>query len=104
MPDSPPMEIPHAIHWSYRVDWRHAEETVEHIKSMGVAVEGPVNHKREKVLLNWFFLDPDGYRLEVEARFPTPEQAQEVLDRNRDTRHEEMGLYAGDPVLKTTKV
>ena len=99
--DSPRVHIPHAIHWSYRVDWARCEETVKYTKSLGIQLEGPVGHKREAGYINWFFLDPDGYRVEVEARFPTAAQAEEVLARNKDTRNEEMGLYAGDAVLKT---
>lgn len=104
MPDTPEIEIPHAIHWSYRVDWRHCEEVVKYIRSCGVEIEGPVAHKREPGLLNWFFLDPDGYRLEVEARFPDPKEADKVFARNQTTRNEHMGLYAGDKVLHKTKI
>jgi catechol 2,3-dioxygenase-like lactoylglutathione lyase family enzyme len=96
-------DIPHAIHWSYRVEWQHAEETVEYIKSCGVEVEGPVGHKREVGITNWFFVDPDGYRLEVEAVYPTDEQRAEVLERGKANRNEQMGLYAGDAVLNTSR-
>ena len=43
-PEMPKMEIPHAIHWAYRVDPAKAEETVDYIKSLGIKVEGPVGH------------------------------------------------------------
>jgi hypothetical protein len=102
-PDEPRINIPHAIHWAYRVDYRRAEETVEYIKSLGVPVEGPVGHKREEGIVNWFFLDPDEYRVEVEARYPTAAEAAEVLERGKSGRNAEMGLYAGDPVLHTSK-
>jgi len=101
-PDVPKVNGPHAIHWAYRVDWRKAEETVEYIKSLGIEVEGPVGHKREEGIVNWFFLDPDEYRVEVEARYPTGKQAEEVIERGKANRRSEMGLYGGDPVLKTT--
>ena len=42
---------------------------LEALKSCGIEVEGPVGHKREIGILNWFFLDPDNYRVEIEARF-----------------------------------
>ena len=42
----------------------------------------------------------DNYRVEIEARFPTGAAAAVVLERNKDSRHSEMGLYGGDPVLK----
>ncbi|MDH3240679.1 MAG: VOC family protein [Alphaproteobacteria bacterium] len=100
-PDQPRIKIPHAIHWSYQVVPAKAEETVEYIKSLGIKVEGPVGHRREKGYVNWFFLDPDEYRVEVEARYPTAEEAAEVLERGKDNRNEEMGLYAGDKVLRT---
>lgn len=102
-PDEPKIDIPHAIHWSYRVDPAKAEETIEYIKSCGIAVEGPVGHKREPGILNWFFLDPDNYRVEVEARFATAKEGEEVLERNKASRHEEMGLYGGDANRKKLK-
>lgn len=102
-PDAPKNEIPHAIHWAYQVDPPKAEETIEYIKSLGIEVEGPVGHKREEGIVNWFFLDPDNYRVEVEARFPTAEEAAEVLERGKENRREEMGLYGGDRVLKKLK-
>ena len=99
--EQPRIDIPHAIHWAYRVDPATAEETVEYIKSLGIAVEGPVGHKREEGILNWFFLDPDNYRVEVEARFASAKEAEEVLERGKANRHEELGLYGGDAVRKT---
>lgn len=102
-PDMPRNEIPHAIHWAYQVEPDKAEETIEYIKSLGIDVEGPVGHKREEGIINWFFLDPDNYRVEVEARFPTGKQAEEVLERGKDNRREDMGLYGGDRVLKKLK-
>lgn len=99
-PDASRDEIPHAIHWAYRVEPAKAEETIEYIKSLGIPVEGPVGHKREEGIVNWFFLDPDNYRVEIEARFPTGKEAEEVLERGKEDRNEEMGLYGGDRVLK----
>jgi catechol 2,3-dioxygenase-like lactoylglutathione lyase family enzyme len=100
----PRIVVPHAIHWAYRVDPAKAEETVEYIKSLGIKVEGPVGHKREPGILNWFFLDPDNYRVEVEARFTDLKAAEDVLERGKTNRHEEMGLYGGDRMRKTTPV
>lgn len=97
------IKIPHAIHWSYQAVPEKAEEVVEYIKSIGIPVEGPVGHRREKGYVNWFFLDPDGYRVEIEARYPSAEEAEVVLERGKDSRHEEMGLYAGDTVLHTER-
>ena len=102
-PDVPKFDIPHAIHWSYRVDPSKAEETIAYIKSLGIEVEGPVGHKREIGILNWFFLDPDNYRVEIEARFKTAEEAEAVKERNKEGRREDLGLYAGDKVLRVLK-
>ena len=99
--DQPRIEIPHAIHWAYRVDPASAEQTIEYIKSCGIVVEGPVGHRREEGIVNWFFLGPDNYRVEVEARFATAQQAAEVLERGKEGRRPELGLYGGDPVRKT---
>ena len=97
-PDEPRIRVPHAIHWAYRVDPAKAEETVEYIRSCGIQIEGPVTHKREAGILNWFFLDPDNYRVEVEARFTDLKAAEQVIERGKANRHEEMGLYGGDKV------
>lgn len=99
-PDEPRIHVPHAIHWAYRVDPDKAEETIEYIRSCDIEVEGPVTHKREAGILNWFFLDPDNYRVEVEARFTDLTKAAEVIERGKATRKAEMGLYGGDPVRK----
>ena len=90
-PNVPKFEIPHAIHWAYRVDPAKAEETVEYIKSQGIQIEGPVGHKREIGILNWFFLDPDNYRVEIEARFATKEEADAVMERGKAGRQEHHG-------------
>jgi len=94
--DMKPFEIPHAIHWAYRVDPGKAEETVEYIRSQGIKIEGPVGHKREIGILNWFFLDPDNYRVEIEARFASKEEADAVMERGKAGRQEDLGLYGGD--------
>ncbi len=99
-PDSPIVEIPHAIHIAFSADPATAEETIEYVKSCGVEVEGPVGHKREEGIVNWFFLDPDGFRLEIEARYPSGEESARVLERGKAGRRPEMGLYGGDPVVK----
>lgn len=99
-PDQPKVHIPHAVHWAYRVEPEKAEETVEYIKSLGIEVEGPVGHKREPGICNWFFLDPDNHRVEVEARFPTAEWAAEVIERGKAGRNPKLGLYGGDPELR----
>jgi catechol 2,3-dioxygenase-like lactoylglutathione lyase family enzyme len=99
-PEMKRIEIPHAIHWSYRVKPEKAEETIEYIRSLGIEVEGPVGHKREIGILNWFFLDPDNYRVEIEATFATAEEAAACIERNKATRREDLGLYGGDAVRR----
>lgn len=102
-PDEPRIVVPHALHWAYRVDPNKAEETVEYIRSLGIEIEGPVTHKREAGILNWFFLDPDNYRVEIEARFTDLKAAAEVVERGKANRREDMGLYGGDKVRRTLK-
>ena len=102
-PDVTKIDIPHAIHWAYRVDPATAEETVEYIKSLGIEVEGPVGHKREIGIINWFFLDPDNYRVEVEATYATAEEAAAAIERGKAGRREDLGLYGGDKVRRTLK-
>jgi hypothetical protein len=50
--------------------------------------------------VNWFFVDPDGFRLEVEAKFPTGEQSTAVIKRGEATRNAQLGLYGGDAEKK----
>lgn len=100
-PDQPRIKIPHALHWAYQVEPAKAEETIAYIKSLGIEVEGPVGHRREEGIVNWFFLDPDDYRVEIEARYATGEESAAVVERGKAGRQSEMGLYGGDPVLKT---
>jgi catechol 2,3-dioxygenase-like lactoylglutathione lyase family enzyme len=102
-PDVPKIDIPHAIHWAYRVDPAKAEETIEYIKSLGIEVEGPVGHRREIGIINWFFLDPDNYRVEVEATFATAEEAAAAVERGKEGRRSDLGLYGGDPKLRVLK-
>ena len=102
-PDVPKFDIPHAFHWAYRVEPAKAEETVEYIRSLGIEIEGPVGHKREVGILNWFFLDPDNYRVEIEAKYATAKEAEEVLERGKANRREDLGLYGGDAVRRTLK-
>jgi catechol 2,3-dioxygenase-like lactoylglutathione lyase family enzyme len=102
-PGQPKAEIPHAIHFAYKVAPEEAEDCINHIKSCGVEVEGPVGHVREPENVSWFFLDPDDYRLEIEAHYHTAEEAADVVARGEHDRREHMGLYGGDPVLKTQK-
>ena len=99
-PDEPRIKIPHAIHFAYRADPATAEETVDYIKSLGIEVEGPVGHRREVGIVNWFFLDPDDYRVEIEARYATNEESEAVIERGKEGRREDMGLYGGDAVLR----
>jgi catechol 2,3-dioxygenase-like lactoylglutathione lyase family enzyme len=99
-PDSPKVEIPHAIHLAFSADPATAEETIEYVKSCGIEVEGPIKHRREVGIVNWFFRDPDDFRLEIEARYATNEESAEVFERGKAGRRPEMGLYGGDPVLK----
>jgi catechol 2,3-dioxygenase-like lactoylglutathione lyase family enzyme len=102
-PDVPKFDIPHAFHWAYRVEPAKAEETVEYIRSLGIEIEGPVGHKREVGILNWFFLDPDNYRVEIEAKYATAQEAEAVLERGKANRREDLGLYGGDAKRRTLK-
>jgi hypothetical protein len=96
----PKTELPHAIHFAYLAEPGAAEDVIEHIKSCGVAVEGPVGHGNEPENVSWFFVDPDDYRLEIEARYPTAQQAADVVARGKAGRNAHMGLYGGDEVKK----
>ena len=95
-PNVPKFEIPHAIHWAYRVDPDKAEETIAYIKSCGVEVEGPIPHRREVGLCSWFFVDPDDHRLEIEAKFASNEVRNGVVERAKGQENRQLGMHGAD--------
>ena len=96
-PDQPRVEIPHAIHFAYRIDYKTAEDTIEYIKSCGVEVEGPIPNPAQNTIMSWFFVDPDEHRLEVEATYPTTELRAEVVKRGEAAgQNKQLGLHGGD--------
>ncbi|HLI19837.1 MAG TPA: VOC family protein [Stellaceae bacterium] len=99
-PNVPKTELPHAIHFAYLAEPHDAEAVIKHVKSCGVEVEGPLGHGNEPENVSWFFVDPDDYRLEIEARYPTAQEAAEVVARGKAERNAHMGLYGGDTVKK----
>jgi metallothiol transferase len=100
---APKPEIPFAIHFAFKVDPEQADACIAHVKTCGIAVDGPNGHAPEGQNLSWFFSDPDGYRLEIEAHYPTVEQAIAVLERDRSERKPELGLYQGTDALPELK-
>lgn len=100
---TPKPEVPFAIHFAYRADPKHAEEYVAHVKSCGVEVDGPVGHGNEPQNVSWFFSDPDGYRLEIEAHYPTAEAALAVVEQKHEERNPDLNLYHGGDALEELK-
>jgi catechol 2,3-dioxygenase-like lactoylglutathione lyase family enzyme len=88
-------KVPFAIHFAYRVPWEKADEAIAHIKAHEVDVDGPVGHGNEPQNVSWFFEDPDGHRLEIEAHYPTAEQALAVVEGRKTERQQDLGLYRG---------
>ncbi len=102
-PGAPKPEIPFAIHFAFAVDPKQADECIEHVKSCGIEVDGPNGHGNEGMNLSWFFSDPDGHRLEIEAHYPSVEEAVAVLERDREKRKPELNLYQGGDSLADLK-
>ena len=96
---APKPEIPFAIHFAFAVDPAVADECIAHVKACGIEVDGPNGHGAEGENLTWFFADPDGHRLEIEAHYATVEEAVAVLERDRAERKPELGLYQGGDSL-----
>ncbi len=94
-----PYEVPFAIHFAYRVLPENADAAIAHVKSCGVEVEGPQGHGNEPENVSWFFQDPDGHRIEIEAHYPTAEEALAVVDRGKAER-QKLGLYRGGESLE----
>jgi catechol 2,3-dioxygenase-like lactoylglutathione lyase family enzyme len=102
-PGAPKMDVPFAVHWAYRADPDHALEYVEHVKSCGVEVDGPVGHGNEPQNVSWFFSDPDGHKLEIEAHYPTAEAALAVVESGQSQRKRDLNLYKGTASVEEIK-
>jgi len=100
---SPKPEVPFAIHFAYRADPDHVLDYVEHVKSCGVEVDGPVGHGNEPQNVSWFFSDPDGHRLEIEAHYATADQAIAVVEKKHEERKPQLDLYHGGDALEELK-
>ena len=100
---APKPEIPFPIHFAFAVDPKQADECIDYIKSLGIEVDGPNGHGEEGMNLSWFFSDPDGYRLEIEAHYPSVEEAVAVLERDHEQRKPELNLYQGSDSLGELK-
>jgi catechol 2,3-dioxygenase-like lactoylglutathione lyase family enzyme len=100
---TPKPDVPFAIHFAYRADPEHALQYVEHVRSCGVEVDGPVGHGNEPQNVSWFFADPDGYRLEIEAHYATAEEALAVVETKHEERKPDLNLYHGGDALEELK-
>lgn len=90
------------LHFAFKVDPDHVDEVFAHIESCGVEVDGPHGHGTEPVNVSWFFEDPDGYRIEIECRYPNVERVVTLLERDNeqtDKRKPHLGLYRGSDTL-----
>jgi catechol 2,3-dioxygenase-like lactoylglutathione lyase family enzyme len=87
------------LHFAFLADPDLADEVIAHIESCGIAVDGPHGHSTEHKNVSWFFSDPDGYRLEIEARYPNLERVIALLERDAAKRKPELGLYRGGDAL-----
>ncbi len=72
---------------------------IRHVEECAIEVDGPHGHAAEPLNISWFFRDPDGYRLEIEAHYPSLERVVEVLERDHAKRKPELGLYRGPDAL-----
>jgi catechol 2,3-dioxygenase-like lactoylglutathione lyase family enzyme len=100
---APKLQVPFAIHFAFKVRPEMADACIAHVKSCGIEVDGPNGHPQEGQNLSWFFSDPDGHRLEIEAHYPTVEEAVAVLERDRELRRPDLGLYQGGDALPELK-
>ncbi|HVB05559.1 MAG TPA: VOC family protein [Acidimicrobiales bacterium] len=87
------------LHFAFKADADKVDEVFAHIEGCGVEVDGPHGHAAEPLNISWFFRDPDGYRLEIEAHFASVEAVIALLERDYDKRKPEMGLYKGPDAL-----
>jgi glyoxylase I family protein len=100
---SPKPDIPWPIHFGLRQDPELVDQCIAHIKSKGVEVDGPHGHAEEGQNLSWFILDPDGYRVEIEAHMPTIEDAVAILERDQGQQKPHMNTYKGPNALPLLK-
>jgi catechol 2,3-dioxygenase-like lactoylglutathione lyase family enzyme len=91
------------LHFAFRADPDLVDSVIDHLESQEVAVDGPHGHTTEPLNISWFFRDPDGYRLEIEAHYPSLERVVAVLERDFAKRKPELGLYKGPDALPAIK-
>jgi metallothiol transferase len=87
------------LHFAYRADPDQVDNIIAHVESNGVEVDGPHGHGTEPLNVSWFFTDPDGYRLEIEAHYQTIERVIAVLERDSGKQKPQLGLYRGGDAL-----
>lgn len=100
---APKPDIPFPIHFGLRQDPERVDACIAHIKGEGVEMDGPHGHAEEGQNLSWFLLDPDGYRLEIEARMPSVAAAVAILERDCGQQKPHMGTYKGPDALPRLK-
>jgi catechol 2,3-dioxygenase-like lactoylglutathione lyase family enzyme len=94
------------LHFAFKVDPDQVDDVFAHIESCGVEVDGPHGHSTEPVNVSWFFADPDGYRIEIECRYPNVERVVTLLERDNeqtDKRKPHLGLYRGSDTLSVIR-
>jgi catechol 2,3-dioxygenase-like lactoylglutathione lyase family enzyme len=91
------------MHFGYRADPDNIDETIAHVESCGIEVDGPHGHGAEPQNISWFFTDPDGYRLEIECHYPNLERVIMTLDRDHGNQKPELGLFRGGDARDAVK-
>ncbi len=91
------------LHFAFRADPDLVDGLVAHVEAYGVPVDGLHGHGGQPLNVSWFFRDPDGYRMEIEAHYPSVQRVIAVLERDHAKRKPELGLYRGGDALPAIK-
>ncbi|TMA07054.1 MAG: hypothetical protein E6J89_17125 [Deltaproteobacteria bacterium] len=68
VPGDPPKTDTRHLHFAFEIDPSDLDKVQEQLKRLGVAYDGPKGHGGGSGL-SIYFKDPDGYQLEVTAKF-----------------------------------
>src|SRR5712692_687523 len=84
-PGDPPKTDTRHLHFAFEIDAADLDKVQEQLKRMGIPYDGPKAHGGGSGL-SVYFNDPDGYQLEVTAKFPD-KNAYEAENGKRGARY-----------------
>jgi catechol 2,3-dioxygenase-like lactoylglutathione lyase family enzyme len=79
-PKDPPHPGAHFLHFAFSIRPQEIEEALERLRRLNIPYEGPKVHGGS-TSISIYFSDPDGYQLELSAKFPDAESHKREMER-----------------------